>query len=55
MPFTAGYRKPARTKIYKRVHGYHGGDLAWVSLMPPVELPDAKGVGPAYATEPRPR
>ena len=27
-------------KIYKRVHGYHGGDLAWMSLMPPVELPD---------------
>ena len=22
--------------------------------MPPVELPDAKGVGPAYATEPPP-
>ena len=41
-------------KIYKRVHGYHGGDLAWMSLMPPVELPDAKGVGPAYATEPPP-
>ena len=35
-------------KIYKRVHGYHGGDLAWMSLMPPAELPDAKGVGPAW-------
>ena len=32
-------------KIYKRVHGYHSGDLAWMSLMPPVELPDAKGSG----------
>ena len=41
-------------KIYKRVHGYHSGDLAWMSLMPPVELPDAKGVGPAFATEPPP-
>ena len=28
-------------KIYKRAHGYHSGDLAWMSLMPPVELPDA--------------
>ena len=37
-------------KIYKRV----SGDLAWMSLMPPVELPDAKGVGPAFATEPPP-
>ena len=41
-------------KIYKRAHGYHSGDLAWMSLMPPVELPDAKGVGPAFATEPPP-
>ena len=36
----------AKAKIYKRAHGYHSGDLAWMSLMPPVELPDAKGVGP---------
>eukprot|EP00439_Symbiodinium_sp_Y106_P025952 s2381_g3.t1 len=41
-------------KIYKRAHGYHSGDLAWMSLMPPVELPDAKGVGPAFAAEPPP-
>ena len=39
-------------KIYKRVHGYHSGDLAWMSLMPPVALRDAKGV--AFATEPPP-
>ena len=41
-------------KIYKRAHGYHSGDLVWMSLMPPVELPDAKGVGPAFAAEPPP-
>ena len=23
-------------KIHKRAHGYHSGDLAWMSLMPPV-------------------
>eukprot|EP00439_Symbiodinium_sp_Y106_P058225 s6478_g8.t1 len=44
----------AKAKIYKRAHGYHSGDLAWMSLMPPVELPDAKGSGPAFATEPPP-
>ena len=41
-------------KIYKRAHGYYSGDLAWMSLMPPVELPDAKGSGPAFAPEPPP-
>ena len=44
----------AKAKIYKRAHGYHSVDLAWMSLMPPVELPDAKGSGPAFATEPPP-
>eukprot|EP00439_Symbiodinium_sp_Y106_P001674 s9130_g1.t1 len=41
-------------KIYKRAHGYHSGDLAWMSLMPPVGLQDAKGSGPAFAAEPPP-
>ncbi|CAE7794108.1 unnamed protein product [Symbiodinium sp. CCMP2456] len=33
-------------KVYKRAQGYYSDDLAWMSLMPPMELPDAKGVGP---------
>ena len=44
-------------KIYKRAHGYHSGDLAWMSLMPPVELPDAKlrAWAPPLRQSPRPR
>ncbi|CAE7216015.1 unnamed protein product [Symbiodinium microadriaticum] len=40
-------------KIFQRARGYYSGDLAWMSLMPPVEVHATTGVGlePAYAPE----